>query len=347
MSDSHESRQGEFRATTIAMTALAAVFVVLRCLSRVKFRGKSLGVDDYAMMLSLFLLFALAGLDLTLIQYGMGLHASTLPTKSLVIIAQLSMAYECVYSLTIGAIKMSILLMYTRVFIGGEFRVAAITLGAVIMTWIVGVISMSVLECAPIQRAWDASLPGTCDDANALFFANSIPNIVTDLVILILPVRAVWKMETTTTHRLSVIAILLLGCFVIFTSAYRFAADFTFKATDIPWTLGDSCTWSIIECSCGIISACMPTLYPLLGIIQSKLPGGGSYGHMTDVKISGRAESTVPPFRPQNELVGKAKVQLVVTQPQDELGDEVPLNTIVILLSMPLSSTGMTSIFDP
>ena len=51
MSGIHESRQGEFRAVTIAMTALAAVFVTLRCLSLKK--GMGLGIDDFAMLVSL------------------------------------------------------------------------------------------------------------------------------------------------------------------------------------------------------------------------------------------------------------------------------------------------------
>lgn len=51
MSDNHESRQGEFRAVTIAMTALAAVFVTLRFLSLK--RGMGLGMDDFAMLVSL------------------------------------------------------------------------------------------------------------------------------------------------------------------------------------------------------------------------------------------------------------------------------------------------------
>lgn len=51
MSDIYESRQGEFRAVTITMTALAAVFVTLRCVSLKK--GMGLGMDDPTMLVSL------------------------------------------------------------------------------------------------------------------------------------------------------------------------------------------------------------------------------------------------------------------------------------------------------
>ncbi|KAJ6086021.1 hypothetical protein N7486_010302 [Penicillium sp. IBT 16267x] len=317
MSDNHESRQGEFRAVTIAMTTLAAVFVTLRFLSLK--RGMGLRMNDFAMLVSL---------------YGMGLHASTLSTESLVMIAKFLIAYDCVYSATVGMIKLSVLLIYTRIFPTREFRVAAIILGVITVAWIIAIACISVIQCAPIERAWDTSIPGTCIDARALFIANAVPNIVTDIAIIILPMRAMWKLKATITHRLSGIAILLLCSFVVFTSAYRFATLFAFKATDKSWTLGNACTWSVIECSSGIISACMPTLYPFLGKILSKLSSKGSQTKGTDVRISGRAESTGPAFRPQNELVGKPMVQLVVTQPEDDLGDEVPLNTIMVRRSM-------------
>ncbi|KAJ5655713.1 hypothetical protein N7507_007663 [Penicillium longicatenatum] len=348
MSDVHESRQGEFRAVTIAMTALAAVFVTLRFLSLKK--GMGLGMDDFAMLASLvsivtaiwrvyltdclqFLLFAVAGLNLALIQYGMGLHASTLSTKSLQMIAKLLMAYDCVYCTTIGMIKLSVLLMYTRIFPTREFRVAAIVLGVITAAWILVIACMSVIQCAPIERAWDTSIPGACIDASASFIANAVPNIVTDIAIILLPIRALWRMKPTITHRLSVIALLLLCSFVIFSSAYRSSALFASKATDKSWTLGNACTWSVIECSSGIISACMPTLYPFFGTILSKL-FRGSQPKTTDLKILGRAESTKPAFRPQNEHVGKPMVQLVVTQPEEDLGDEMPLNTIMVRRSM-------------
>ncbi|KAJ5635528.1 uncharacterized protein N7484_008841 [Penicillium longicatenatum] len=337
MSDVHESRQGEFRAVTIAMTALAAVFVTLRFLSPKK--GMGLGMDDFAMLASLvsivtaiwpfyltdclqFLLFAVAGLNLALIQYGMGLDASTLSTKSLEMIAKLLIAYDCVYCTTIGMIKLSVLLMYTRIFPTRGFRVAVIVLGIITVAWIIVIACMSVIQCAPIERAWDTSIPGACIDASASFIANAVPNIVTDIAIILLPMRALWRMKTTITHR-----------FVIFSSAYRFSALFASKATDKSWTLGNACTWGVIECSSGIISACMPTLYPFFGTILSRL-SIGSQPKTTDLKILGRAESTKPAFRPQNEHVGKPMVQLVVTQPEEDLGDEMPLNTIMVRRSM-------------
>jgi hypothetical protein len=48
----NENRQGQYRAGTISMTVLGAVFVGLRFLSRWK-KGLSIGWDDYLMLVSL------------------------------------------------------------------------------------------------------------------------------------------------------------------------------------------------------------------------------------------------------------------------------------------------------
>ncbi|KAJ6016944.1 hypothetical protein N7451_000323 [Penicillium sp. IBT 35674x] len=341
MSDNHESRQGEFRAVTIAMTALAATFVTLRFLSLK--RGMGLRMDDFAMLVSLVGVvtatwrvhltgcsFFYSQLLVSIWPFGMGLHASTLSTKSLVKIAKLLIAYDCVYCATVGMIKLSVLSMYTRIFPNREFRVAVIVLGVVTVAWIIVITCMNVIQCAPVERAWNTSIPGACIDARDLFIATSVPNIVTDIATIILPMQSVWKAKATITHRLAVTALILL---VLFTSSYRFATLFAFKASDKSWTLGNACTWSVIECSSGIITACMPTLYPSLERISSKF-SIRSQMKRTDVTISGRAESIKPAFRPPNEFVGKPMVHLVVTQPQDDLGDDVPLNTIMVRRSM-------------
>ena len=49
--DIYESRQGDFRAQTIAITALGLFFAILRFISRWK-KGLTFGWDDYTIVLS-------------------------------------------------------------------------------------------------------------------------------------------------------------------------------------------------------------------------------------------------------------------------------------------------------
>lgn len=51
---------------------------------------------------------------------------------------------------------------------------------------------------------------------------------------------------------------------VVFASAYRTSVLFTYTATDPTYTLAPTVGWTAIEMSAGIVSACLPTLLPIV-----------------------------------------------------------------------------------
>ncbi|RAH48652.1 uncharacterized protein BO95DRAFT_356498 [Aspergillus brunneoviolaceus CBS 621.78] len=332
--DVNENRQRENRVLCIFMTALGLLFVILRLLARWK-KGLSVGPDDYTILLSMVFLCAICGLNLAMIHYGMGRHADALPTENVIKISKLLVVYECVYCTTVGIIKVSILLMYARIFPTRNFRIASLVLGSIAVCWVMAIICVSVFQCAPIAKAWDQRLPGSCINLKGSFIGNAVPNIVTDVAILSLPVRVVWGLHASLTHRLSVIAVFLLGSFVVFTSAYRFSTLFQFEPADTPWTLATANTWCLIECASGIISACLPTLRPLFVALSSKFAssvGGGSRGRSVENGIKDSELQSLdalnPTLRPPGEHLSRQLVLMDVSQRDNAYGDEVPLNTI-------------------
>lgn len=108
-------------------------------------------------------------------------------------------------------IKTSILLMYTRVFPTREFRRAAIILGVIVTAWALATVCVSVFRCYPVSSAWDTSIPGKCVDMNAFSIGTAVPNIATDIAILLLPMRALWELGTTIPHRISAVTVFLFG----------------------------------------------------------------------------------------------------------------------------------------
>ncbi|KAJ5159300.1 uncharacterized protein N7500_008951 [Penicillium coprophilum] len=322
--NAQDSYQGSYRAGTIAMTVLGIVFVILRFLARWK---KSLkpGLDDYMIMAALIPFLTLVGLMLALTNYGMGLRSEILPMENIMMIAKLLVVFECIYVTTIGVTKVSILLMYCRIFPTKEIRTASMILGGISLAWVIAIIFVSIFQCTPIARAWDTRIPGTCIDLKGSFIGNAVPNVVTDIIILSLPVRVVWGLHASLTHRL-----------VIFTSIYRFTTLFDFNPADIAWTLGKSCTWCVVECSTGIISACMPTLRPLFMMISSKFSSqsGTQRTRTTDVENSKGYELDNSALRPADEPRNKTKTHLDVSHADDSSGDEVPLNSIRVQRDM-------------
>lgn len=75
----------------------------------------------------------------------------------------------------------------------------------------------------------------------------------------------------------------------------------------------------------------MPTLRPLFVMLSSKFSSSiGTRTRTTGAQGSGLKSYDVSSsaLRPAGEVMGKQRVQLEVSQPDDASGDEVPLNTI-------------------
>lgn len=62
-----------------------------------------------------------------------------------------------------------------------------------------------------------------------------------------------------------------LVCSAVFASSYRTWVLFNYSKHDVSYTLAPLLAWSDIEMSAGIISACLPTMRPVVRLAASKL----------------------------------------------------------------------------
>lgn len=256
-------------ATTTALLVLATVFVVLRFAARFK-RGLTYGADDWMMVISLLFGFGAGGLNYGMIYWGLGRHASDLPPENLVMVLKLLVAFECIYCTAVGLIKISLLLMYMRIFPTKGFTLGAYILGFMTIGWVIAINCVSIFQCDPIKKAWFPLIAGKCINLKASFVGNAVPNILTDVAILCMPIGQVWKLQVTPAQRASLCFMFLLGSFVLFASIYRFTTIMQFQMTDTTWTLATACTWCVVEVASGIISACLPTLRPLMKMVSTQ-----------------------------------------------------------------------------
>ena len=70
----------------------------------------------------------------------------------------------------------------------------------------------AILGCTPINYNWDRTQPGGyCVDARIFSIGVSIPNIVTDVIILLLPLPVIWQMQLHFSKKIALSAIFSLG----------------------------------------------------------------------------------------------------------------------------------------
>ena len=69
-----------------------------------------------------------------------------------------------------------------------------------------------MVQCIPIAKFWDRDIPGECNVQSGPFFlAVTIPNIVIDVVMLIVPVRHTIQLNLKRNTKFAVACIFLLG----------------------------------------------------------------------------------------------------------------------------------------
>ncbi|KAB8260748.1 hypothetical protein BDV32DRAFT_137912 [Aspergillus pseudonomiae] len=251
------SQSDGFRNNVIAVNVLAVISIALRFVAR-QIRQVTVGVDDYLIVASL-----------VVIHYGLGYNKVDLPAESSLMVAKLLYVFEIFYVINLLTIKLSILMMYRRIFtnISRLFRVGAMICGAVVTLWATAFVPAAIFQCTPVAKAWDVNIPGHCISLQLAFYCVALPNILTDVAILSLPVRSCWQLHRSVLYRLSLIGIFMLGIFVVGVSIYRFTTLFLYSPHNVPGTIGPSTIWSVIECAVGIVCACLPTITPVIRIV--------------------------------------------------------------------------------
>ncbi|KAJ5833618.1 hypothetical protein N7474_001929 [Penicillium riverlandense] len=261
--DDGETTQPKQRITTIVLAVLAIFFMFLRLAAR-QMKRAPLGMDDWTLIMGLVFVVALAAVNIVCIHYGLGRHMDAILPTDQPIFLKLVYAFEPIYITTVGIIKLSVLLMYHRIFPVRLIKIGGYILGGITIAWVVSVDLVAIFQCTPIARVYNPMLPGHCIDLKAALIGNGVPNFVTDICILALPARLIWRLQASTLQRISIILVFLSGSFVVFASIYRFSLIFIFNITDLSWTLADAQTWCVVETAAGIISACLPTTAPLI-----------------------------------------------------------------------------------
>ncbi|KGO53358.1 hypothetical protein PEX1_082550 [Penicillium expansum] len=206
-----------------------------------------------------------------MIHKGMGLHAGTLPTENVIMIAKYLVVAEVLYVFNLVWTKLSILLMYYRIFRFPYFKTWAYIIGIFVILWVICITFLFIFICVPVQKLWYPQIPGRCINQVATWVANAVSTIATDIVILVLPIPQVWKLQLRMSEKIAVLVAFSLGFFVVFASAYRFSVLFTYTPLDSSYTLARTVGWTAIEMSAGIVSANLPTIRPALRFIARML----------------------------------------------------------------------------
>lgn len=261
---------------TIFLTVLAMVAIVLRfCARRLKKVG--LGWDDYTILPAMLFTIVSAiciyvgAADGDLAKHiELDAQGNGVWTHRDVVFLEINFAQQLSSTLTFGLTKLSVLLFYKRVFRGDTFNAAVWTMMGIVGVWFVAFFFANLLQCYPISVNWvDSGAQNTsCINTNMMYIAQAWTDMLTDVMILSLPIPCIWALQMPARHKVGVTAIFLLGLLTVLSGIAKLVVFYHIIAEaawdyDITWFETPGVLWPMVESALGIVGACLPLLRPL------------------------------------------------------------------------------------
>lgn len=109
------------------------------------------------------------------------------------------------------AVKLSIMFFYLRVFVNNGLRLAVKIAMGVTLLWSAGNLIQVFVICRPFRSSWDIKTPGVCGNRQGSFIAIGVFNVVTDFIILLLPIPTVWGLQMRKPAKVALTGVFCVG----------------------------------------------------------------------------------------------------------------------------------------
>jgi hypothetical protein len=108
--------------------------------------------------------------------------------------------------------KISVLLLYLRIFTDRPSRLISHALIYILLAYCIAFSVATALQCIPLEYQWNKDIPGgKCFDVPLFWKSLSIPNIVTDVIILVLPIPTILRLRLSTPQKIGLFTVFLSG----------------------------------------------------------------------------------------------------------------------------------------
>lgn len=196
--------------TTAVLTSISGFIVVLRLFTR-SLLVKYIGREDWIIIAALACSFVYLGLTLSEVHFGLGYHSYNLPREELrQQLKRLWLSFPF-YNASLSLTRFSILFQYLRIFPNHSFRLACFIVMGVVGSFSIWTIVSGFLHCNPISDFWTESDSGYCLSFEGVWVFNSVMNIVTDLILLALPMYPLAQLQLPKLQKIGLMLMFSMG----------------------------------------------------------------------------------------------------------------------------------------
>lgn len=143
---------------------------------------------------------------------GVGLHIQRVVKESpekVAVQGKFMFAFPLIYFAAVVPPKMAIIYLYLSVFTQKPFRIVCYVVAGIMTGNWIGTTVASFCSCQPLSFYWTQK--GRCFDINSFFRWGGFSNIVTDVILMILPMPVVWELHASTRLKMGILITFLLG----------------------------------------------------------------------------------------------------------------------------------------
>ncbi|KAJ5266942.1 hypothetical protein N7478_009750 [Penicillium angulare] len=145
---------------------------------------------------------------------GIGFHITELAPTTIIILEKVVLAAAIIYIPCLAFAKLALLMLYYRLlntFTGWKYTLYV--LAFIISGYSLALSLALIFACNPLQKGWDGTiLRGSCINRPAVYLATAITNTVSDIVLILIPVKVVWGLRMRLIPKLGVAVIFGIGC---------------------------------------------------------------------------------------------------------------------------------------
>ncbi|KAI1397064.1 hypothetical protein F4819DRAFT_490923 [Hypoxylon fuscum] len=280
----------EILAAAAALPALGIIVVILRFYTRLLQKAK-LGIDGFLILPAVVLVSGMgaaliAGVEQEAVGYSTPPPPGSDPElvftwrdPKITMVQKVQFITQLLMIAAYGFIKLSIIFFYRRIFITSKsdrFNLITIICACVVVAWTLAYIFAVALDCGTHWVAhWGsvADLFAYCHggfEVQQIVESLFITDLVTDVIIIALPMPRIWSLHLTLGRKIVITAIFLLGGVAIGAAAARLGIFVTQIKYSLDPTIDENKSvstvmyWSMIEAGLSLIAACLPTTHHLL-----------------------------------------------------------------------------------
>ncbi|KAF4160052.1 hypothetical protein CNMCM6936_000783 [Aspergillus lentulus] len=221
-------------------------------------------------------------------RYGYGRHFELIADQPSTITMFLKLVFvtQLVYIIALNTIKVSFCVLYMHIFIPSRVLTSlCIALIILLIMECVEEIIVVILQCRPVQAAWDPTITGRCLNITLFYYISFGIKLATDIAIFVLPIPPLLRLRVRGLQKFGVILMFALGLLVCVTSIIRVTYIKNFSP-DHTWFLVAPLNWSAVEVCVAIFISCLPSLKTLITL----------HWHIPSLVASRNRDSTTDPL---------------------------------------------------